>query len=214
MKAAHPKSYGKLTIHAEESINSKITTEMILRCSELENKDLFSKSVWNQISSFFLVNLMLYSTPEHAVCNHILQDPFLVISKIVESGISIPICKTEVIKDDLDPTWKSVFLNIQQVGSKVQEPSLLLDVWQNCCQGCLILMQAKSQAGPCEAKGLENYVIVCNGARLQLYKLHHNFLNIFLTPDYTVNGAVPFVLFDLNPLVFCHAGQSINNRVL
>lgn len=47
MKAAHPKSYGKLTIHAEESINSKITTEMILRCSELENKDLFSKSVWN-----------------------------------------------------------------------------------------------------------------------------------------------------------------------
>ncbi|KMS95665.1 hypothetical protein BVRB_006000 [Beta vulgaris subsp. vulgaris] len=89
MKAAHPKSYGKLTIHAEESINSKITTEMILRCSELENKDLFSKS-----------------------------DPFLVISKIVESGISIPICKTEVIKDDLDPTWKSVFLNIQQVGSK------------------------------------------------------------------------------------------------
>ncbi|KAL2935545.1 Protein BONZAI 1 [Bienertia sinuspersici] len=89
LKADHPKIHGKLTIHAEESINSKTATEMILRCSALENKDLFSKS-----------------------------DPFLVISKIAESGIAIPICKTEVIKDDLDPTWKPVSLNIQQVGSK------------------------------------------------------------------------------------------------
>ncbi|KAL7191603.1 hypothetical protein ACSBR2_023641 [Camellia fascicularis] len=43
---------------------------------------------------------------------------FLVISKIVESGISIPICKTEVLKNDLYPVWKPVFLNIQEVGSK------------------------------------------------------------------------------------------------
>lgn len=88
-EAAHPRSCGKLTVHAEESINSKITTEMIIRCSDLDNKDLFSKS-----------------------------DPFLVISKIAESGVPIPICKTEVIKDNLDPTWKPVSLNIQQVGSK------------------------------------------------------------------------------------------------
>ncbi|KNA15153.1 hypothetical protein SOVF_100790, partial [Spinacia oleracea] len=89
LKATHPRSCGKLTVHAEESINSKITTELLLRCSDLENKDLFSKS-----------------------------DPFLVISKIAESGIPIPICKTEVVKDNLDPAWKPVFLNIQQVGSK------------------------------------------------------------------------------------------------
>lgn len=50
----------------------------------------------------------------------ILQDPFLVISKIVESGIPIPVYKTEVIKHDLKPTWKTVYLNIQQVGSKVK----------------------------------------------------------------------------------------------
>lgn len=49
----------------------------------------------------------------------ILQDPFLVISKIVESGMPIPVCKTEVLKNEIKPTWKSVFLNIQQVGSKV-----------------------------------------------------------------------------------------------
>ena len=41
------------------------------------------------------------------------------ISKVAESGTTIPICKTEVVKDDLDPTWKPLFLNIQQIGSKV-----------------------------------------------------------------------------------------------
>ncbi|OWM65520.1 hypothetical protein CDL15_Pgr009110 [Punica granatum] len=46
------------------------------------------------------------------------SDPFLVISKIVENGIPIPICKSEVIKNDPRLAWKSVFLNIQQVGSK------------------------------------------------------------------------------------------------
>ncbi|KAF9619738.1 hypothetical protein IFM89_009080 [Coptis chinensis] len=83
------KSIGELTVHAEECIGSKTVTEMILRCSDLEYKDLFSKS-----------------------------DPFLVISKTVESGDPIPVCKTEVKKNDHDPIWKPVCLNIQQVGSK------------------------------------------------------------------------------------------------
>lgn len=83
------RNHGKLTVHAEECISSKTTTEMILRCSDLEYKDLFSKS-----------------------------DPFLIISKEAESGIPIPVCKTEVIKNDLKPTWKPVYLNSQQVGSK------------------------------------------------------------------------------------------------
>ncbi|KAL4361163.1 hypothetical protein GQ457_04G035910 [Hibiscus cannabinus] len=80
---------GKLTVHAEECFSSKTTTEMTLKCLNLESKDLFSKS-----------------------------DPFLVISKVVESGISIPVCKTEVLKNDLNPIWKPVFLNIEQIGSK------------------------------------------------------------------------------------------------
>ncbi|KAK6933838.1 C2 domain, partial [Dillenia turbinata] len=84
-----PKKFGQLTVCAEECVSSKTTTEMILRCTDLENKDLFSRS-----------------------------DPFLVISKIVEGGITIPVCKNEVIKNDLKPTWKPIFLSIQQVGSK------------------------------------------------------------------------------------------------
>ncbi|XP_074278278.1 protein BONZAI 2-like isoform X2 [Silene latifolia] len=85
----HPRSCGKLTVHAEESIDSKTTIEITFRCSELENEDLVSKS-----------------------------DPILMISKISESGNSIPICKTEVIYDDFNPTWKPVLLNAQQAGSK------------------------------------------------------------------------------------------------
>ncbi|KAK6928767.1 Copine, C-terminal [Dillenia turbinata] len=84
-----PKKFGQITIRAEECASSKTTTEMILRCTDLENKDLFSRS-----------------------------DPFLVISKIVEGGITVPVCKSEVIKNDLKPRWKPIFLNIQQVGSK------------------------------------------------------------------------------------------------
>ncbi|KFK27936.1 hypothetical protein AALP_AA8G450300 [Arabis alpina] len=81
--------HGKLIIRAEESLASKITTEIVFRCSSLESKDLFSKS-----------------------------DPFLVISKIVEHGTPIPVSKTEVLKNDLNPIWKPVFLSVQQVGSK------------------------------------------------------------------------------------------------
>ncbi|TMX02150.1 hypothetical protein EJD97_022553 [Solanum chilense] len=86
---AHARKFGKITIFAEESISSKTTVELKLRCSELESKDLFSKS-----------------------------DPFLVVSKTTESGIVVPICKTEVMKNDHSPTWKPVFLKIQQIGSK------------------------------------------------------------------------------------------------
>ncbi|KAJ4838399.1 Protein BONZAI 1 [Turnera subulata] len=88
-RPAHPRQCGQLLVRADECISSKSTTEMILRCSDLEHRDLFSRS-----------------------------DPFLVISKTVESGSPIPVCKTEVLKNDHNPTWKPVFLNIQQVGSK------------------------------------------------------------------------------------------------
>ncbi|CAH9106845.1 unnamed protein product [Cuscuta europaea] len=85
----HSKELGKLTVCAEESVTSKTTIEFVFRCSDLESKDFFSKS-----------------------------DPFLLISKTVESGSVIPICKTEVLKNDHNPIWKPVHLSIQQVGSK------------------------------------------------------------------------------------------------
>ncbi|KAF8408488.1 hypothetical protein HHK36_007643 [Tetracentron sinense] len=88
-RSSRPQKLGELTVRAEECFSSKTTTEIVLRCSDLQYKDLFTKN-----------------------------DPFLVLSKTVESGIPIPICKTEVEKNNLNPTWKPVFLTIQQVGSK------------------------------------------------------------------------------------------------
>ncbi|KAH0849689.1 hypothetical protein HID58_096177 [Brassica napus] len=83
----HP-HHGKLIIHAEECLASKITTEIVFRCSSLESKDLFSKR------------------------------SILVVSKIVEHGTPIPVSKTEVLKNNLNPIWKPLFLSVQQVGSK------------------------------------------------------------------------------------------------
>ncbi|CAI9780542.1 unnamed protein product [Fraxinus pennsylvanica] len=83
------KNLGTLTVHAEETVASRNAVEMTFRCSHLENKDLFSRS-----------------------------DPFLRISRAIESGGSVPICKTEVVNNNLSPVWKPVCLTTQQYGSK------------------------------------------------------------------------------------------------
>ncbi|KAJ1692164.1 hypothetical protein LUZ63_008862 [Rhynchospora breviuscula] len=80
---------GSLTVHAEETVASKQAIELILRCTHLENKDTFSKS-----------------------------DPFIRISRRVESGALIPICKSEVITDNLNPVWRPITLTTQQFNSK------------------------------------------------------------------------------------------------
>ncbi|GJX18936.1 BONZAI 1-like protein, partial [Tanacetum coccineum] len=83
------KNLGQITVYAEEVVVSKIAAELKFRCSNLENKDFFSKS-----------------------------DPFLVISKLVEGGTTVPVCRTEVLKNNLKPEWKPIHLNVSQVGSK------------------------------------------------------------------------------------------------
>ncbi|KAJ0250682.1 Protein BONZAI 3 [Hirschfeldia incana] len=80
---------GTLSIQAEETIASKTVVEMNLRSVHLDNKDLFSKS-----------------------------DPFLRISRLVENSIVVPVCRTEVVDNNLNPTWKPVCLTMQQFGSK------------------------------------------------------------------------------------------------
>lgn len=47
-----------------------------------------------------------------------LQDPFLRISRVVESGGLVPICKTEVVNNNLNPIWRPISLSMQQFGSK------------------------------------------------------------------------------------------------
>ncbi|XP_058740583.1 protein BONZAI 3-like isoform X2 [Vicia villosa] len=83
------RNQGAITIHAEETVAARSAVEIIFQCSHLDNKDRFSKS-----------------------------DPFLRISRMVETGGSVPICKTEVIDDNLNPKWKPLCLSVQQFGSK------------------------------------------------------------------------------------------------
>ncbi|KAJ8526372.1 hypothetical protein K7X08_028849 [Anisodus acutangulus] len=83
------KNLGELTVLAEETVTSRTAVEMTFRCTNLENKDLFSKS-----------------------------DPFLRISRIVETGGSFPICKTEVVNNNLNPIWRPVCLTMQQFVNK------------------------------------------------------------------------------------------------
>ncbi|KAL6324344.1 hypothetical protein AAG906_012948 [Vitis piasezkii] len=82
------KNLGKLTVHAEETVASRNAIEVIFHCSHLDNKDLFSKR------------------------------PFLRISRIVENGGSVPICKTEVVDNNLNPIWRPLCLTMQQFVSK------------------------------------------------------------------------------------------------
>lgn len=77
-----PKNLGGITVLAEETVTSRTAVEMTLQCTNLENKDLFSKS-----------------------------DPFLRISRITETGGSVPICKTEVDNNNLNPHMKACLSN-------------------------------------------------------------------------------------------------------
>ncbi|KAK1360336.1 putative C2 domain, von Willebrand factor, type A, copine, protein BONZAI [Heracleum sosnowskyi] len=83
------KNFGTITVHAEETAASRNAVEVVFRCMHLDNKDLFSKS-----------------------------DPFLRISRIVEAGGSVPICKTEIVNNNLNPVWKPLCLSMRQYGSK------------------------------------------------------------------------------------------------
>ncbi|KAB1994746.1 hypothetical protein ES319_D13G118600v1 [Gossypium barbadense] len=89
------RNFGALTVHAGETFLSRMTVEMKLCCSRLYNVDMFSKS-----------------------------DPFLRISRQTEDGNHVPICKTEVINNNLNPVWRPLYLSMQQFGSK-DDPLLI-----------------------------------------------------------------------------------------
>lgn len=77
---------GSLTVTAEEMVNSKFVVQIRVHGSDLDNKDVFSKS-----------------------------DPFLAISKRNEGGSYTPVYKTEVKKNSLNPTWKTIQISLQQL---------------------------------------------------------------------------------------------------
>ncbi|KAL4601869.1 hypothetical protein ACB092_10G013000 [Castanea dentata] len=132
------RNLGALTIHVEETVSSRSCVEMVVHCSHLDNKDLFSKS-----------------------------DPFLRISRIVESGGFVPICKTEVVKDNLNPIWKPLCLSIQQFGSK--DNPLIIECFDFNSSGNHVLI-GKLQKSVAD---MEKLHIERTGANLTLPSPHH-----------------------------------------
>ncbi|XP_031103737.1 protein BONZAI 3 [Ipomoea triloba] len=118
------KNFGTLTIHAEEPVVSRNAVELTLRCTNLENKGIFSKS-----------------------------DPFLRISRIVEAGGSVPICKTEVAKNNVIPIWKPLCLSIEQYVNK--DNPLIIECFDFKINGNHVLI-GKLQTTVAELQNLHN----------------------------------------------------------
>ncbi|KAL5061047.1 hypothetical protein RYX36_032651 [Vicia faba] len=132
------RNQGAITIHAEETVAARSAVEIIFRCSHLDNKDRFSKS-----------------------------DPFLRISRIVETGGSVPICKTEVIDNNLNPKWKPLCLSVQQFGSK--DNPLVIECFDFNSSGNHVLI-GKLQISVAD---LENLYQEKKGANFVMPSKHH-----------------------------------------
>ncbi|KAI9185856.1 hypothetical protein LWI28_011334 [Acer negundo] len=133
------RNLGTLSVHAEETVASRSAVEISFRCSRLANVDLFSKS-----------------------------DPFLRISRIVEIGDSIPICKTEVINDNLNPIWRPITLSMQQYGSK--ENPLIIECFDFNTSGNHVLL-GKIQKSVADLQKLH---LEHSGANFVLPSSHRN----------------------------------------
>ncbi|KAK4596139.1 hypothetical protein RGQ29_014264 [Quercus rubra] len=132
------RNFGALTIHAEETVALRSCVEIIVHCSHLDNKDLFSKS-----------------------------DHFLRISRIVKTGGSIPIFRTEVVNNNLNPIWKPLCLSVQQFGSK--DNPLIIECFDFKSSGNYVLI-GKLQKSMAD---LEKLYKEGSGANLTSTSSHH-----------------------------------------
>ncbi|KAH6806736.1 hypothetical protein C2S51_031567 [Perilla frutescens var. frutescens] len=180
---AHTRICGQLTVYAEESVVPETTVELVLKCSDLESKDLFSKS-----------------------------DPFLVISKSTENGILVPICITEVFRNDHDPKWKPVFLSIQRVGSK--DTPLFIECFNFNNNGKHDLL-GKVQMSLAELEKLhtaetgENLFIPVSAGQNHQNKVLKSQL---LVDKYTEN--IQHTVLDLNPVVAIDITGDRNHNIM
>ncbi|KAJ9682159.1 hypothetical protein PVL29_018174 [Vitis rotundifolia] len=157
------KNLGKLTVHAEETVASRNAIEVIFHCSRLENKDLFSKS-----------------------------DPFLRISRIVENGGSVPICKTEVVDNNLNPIWRPLCLTMQQFVSKKSVADL--EKLHKQKTGASFILPSSAQHG--HEKVLKGQLFVDQFCEKQLYSfidyVSSGFeLNFMVAVDFTASNGNP-----------------------
>ncbi|PSC75501.1 copine-3-like isoform X1 [Micractinium conductrix] len=115
-------------LSAEELPNTNAVVEMTLSATKLDNKDMFGKS-----------------------------DPFVRISKARETGAWVLVLKTEVINNNLNPTWRPFKASMAQLCNCDPQRPLLLEVFDHddtgshdligSCQTSLAGLQAAAAAG-------------------------------------------------------------------
>ncbi|GKC06519.1 protein BONZAI 3 isoform X1, partial [Tanacetum coccineum] len=171
----HTGTLGSITVRAEETIASKMAVEMRLRCTNLDNKDRFSKS-----------------------------DPFLRVSRIVEAGGPIPICKTEVVNNNLNPVWKPLCITMQQYGSK--DNPLVIECFDFNSDGNHVLI-GKMQTS---IEGLENLYQTKAGANFVYPSSRHRSEKV-LKGSLFVDGYVEKELYSF--LDYISSGFELNFMV-
>lgn len=170
------KNFGTITIHAEETVASRNAVEVVFRCSNLDNKDHFSKS-----------------------------DPFLRISRIVETGGSVPICKTEVVNNNLNPIWKPLCLSMQQFGSK--DNPLVIECFDFNSSGDHVLI-GKLQKSVADFEKLHREKV---GANFILPSSHHQSREKVLKGQFFVDGFIEKQLYSF--LDYISSGFELNFMV-
>ena len=68
------------------------------------------------------------------------SDPFLRISRVTEEGGKLPVLKTEVIRNNLNPRWRPIQLTMQQLCNSDAYRPLLLECFDWNASGALDLI--------------------------------------------------------------------------
>ena len=91
---------GSLTVRVEKMASGTQAEELVmhLRCSDLENQEMFSKS-----------------------------DPFLKISRAQQDGLSTPVYETEHVNNNLNPRWNPIKMSMQQLCNGDRDRPLVIE---------------------------------------------------------------------------------------
>lgn len=74
------------------------------------------------------------------------SDPFLRISRVVESGGVLPVLKTEVVRGNLNPRWKPIQVTMQQLSNSDPYRPLLIECFDWNSSGELKLIGQTQQS--------------------------------------------------------------------
>lgn len=95
-----------VTLSAEELPNTNAVVTLALAAQRLDNKDIFSKS-----------------------------DPFVKICKARESGAWAPVVKSEVVNNNLNPTWRPLRVSMASLCHCDEARPLLIEVYDHDASG-------------------------------------------------------------------------------